>query len=347
MHQRIAIREQIKGQLGGIDLGEPGGGPRGADGLDEGLEQGAIQAEIDLGDPPHGGEAAFVLGVGVDDGPDVVQGAPFETNDPVTADQFRIGRLRGLGCHHRLVEAGRQHIDQVDVGGEFIVLLLGDAAGDEDTEVANVLMDRIDNGLATGEQILVRTIEIDDPTEGLRRRGDVVSLGAEAQDRRADVAQIDPRPVAGDDLRGGEVIADEQLIDNPLHLRGIKLDVATPPLFEFQEALLLGVDLGPEGIVLGPEGIGGIEVLEVRNQIGAIEGATAQITHQRRHPTAARQPAGVAHGILALHTGPVRQGRARDDEGSEQFRPHGGYHHHRPPSLTIADDAGFALGRRM
>ena len=161
------------------------------EGPDEGLEQGAVQAEIDLRHPPHGGEAAFVLGVGLDDGPDVVQGARLEAHDPVAADQVRIGRVGRLRRHHRLVQAGRQHVDQVDVGGEFLVLLLGDAARDEDAEMADALVDGVDDGLAAGADVVVLAVEIDDPAQRLLRRGDVVALGAEADDRRADVAQVD------------------------------------------------------------------------------------------------------------------------------------------------------------
>ncbi len=88
-HQRVAVREQFVGQFGGIELVQPFGGLRAGEGLDEGLEQGAIQAEVDLRHPPRGGEAAFVFGTGLDDGAQVGQGARLEAHDPVAADQFR------------------------------------------------------------------------------------------------------------------------------------------------------------------------------------------------------------------------------------------------------------------
>jgi hypothetical protein len=70
----------------------------------------------------------------------------------------------------------------------------------------------------------------------LLRRGDVVALGAETDDRRTDVAQVDAHPVAGDDFGGGQPVANEQLIDDPLHFLGVEVDVAPPPFLEFQEA---------------------------------------------------------------------------------------------------------------
>src|SRR4029079_10113100 len=48
--------------------------------------------------------------------------------EPAAADRFLIHRLGRLACHDGLVQTGRQDIDQVDVGGKFLVLLLGDAA---------------------------------------------------------------------------------------------------------------------------------------------------------------------------------------------------------------------------
>ncbi len=148
------------------------------------------------------------------------------------------------------------------------MLLPGDAAGDEDAEMADALVDGVDDGLAAGADVVVLLVEIDDPAQRLLRRGDVVALGAETEDRRADVAQVDPHPVAGDDFGGGEPVADEQLIDDPLHFLGVEVDVAAPPFLEFEKARPLGVDLRPEIVVLGPQRVGGIVILEVFDQIG-------------------------------------------------------------------------------
>src|SRR5215831_11644363 len=161
---------------------EPFGGLLAGERPNKWLQQSAIEAEIDFRHAPHGCEPAVVLGIGPDDGPNVIQGAPLETDDPVATDQFRMDRVRGLASHHRLVETERQDVDQIDVGSELVMLLPGHAAGDEDAEMADALVDGIDDSLTLGEDILVLLIQVADPTQGLRRRGDVVTLRAEAED---------------------------------------------------------------------------------------------------------------------------------------------------------------------
>ena len=43
-----------------------------------------------------------------------------------------------------------------------------------------------------------------------------------------------------------EVVADEQVLDDPLDLLPVHQEEAAPPALELQEALRLGVDLGEE-----------------------------------------------------------------------------------------------------
>ena len=348
-HQRVAVRKEFKGQFGRIELVQPFGGLRAGERLDEGLEQGAIQAKVDLRHPSRGGETALVLGIGLDDGPQVVEGAWFETHDPVAAHQIRVGGLRRLGGHDGFVQAGRQYINQINVGRELLMLLLGHPTRDEDAEMADAFMDGVDDGLGAGADVVVLLVQIDDPAQRLLRRGDVVALGAEAEDRRADVAQVNAYPVAGDDFGGGQPVADEQLIHDPLHFLGVEIDVAAPPFLEFQEARSLGIHFRPEIVILGPEGIGGIEILEVFDQMGAVELAGAEVAGERSQPTAAVQAAGVAHRVLPLDPGPVGQRRAGDDERAEQFGPGRGHHQHRPAGLAVADHAGltFSLGMQF
>lgn len=132
--------------------------------------------------------------------------------------------------------------------------------------MARALMHRIDDGLAAGADIVVLGIQVDDPAQRLLRRGDVVALGAEADDRRANVAQVDPLAGTRDDLRRGESVADKQLIDDPLNLLGIEVDVATPPFLELKKALGTGIDRLPDVVVLAPVRISWVEVLEVLDQ---------------------------------------------------------------------------------
>ena len=69
--------------------------------------------------------------------------------------------------------------------------------------------------------------------------------------------KIEAAAVAGHDLGRGELVADEQVVDDPLHLLGIEEDVAAPPFLEAQIARAFGVDLGVEIVLLGPERVRG------------------------------------------------------------------------------------------
>ena len=62
---------------------------------------------------------------------------------------------------------------------------------------------------------------------------------------------------------------------------------------------------------------------------------------------AAQQAPGVAHGVLTLHAGPIRQWRARDNDRAEKLGPHGCDQHDCPAGLTIPNHRGLALGLRM
>ena len=105
-----------------------------------------------------------------------------------------------------------------------------------------------------------------------------------------DVAQVEADAVAGDDLGRGQPVADEQVVDDPLHLLGVEQHVAAPPVLEAEIARALGVDLGVEVVLLGPERVGGVHVLEVLDQVGAVEDAGAQVAGQRGQPAAAERP---------------------------------------------------------
>jgi hypothetical protein len=79
------------------------------------------------------------------------------------------------------------------------VLLARDRGADEDAEVANALVQHVDDGPAGLDDRLLVAPHVDDPVERLRRRRDVVAPGCEHDHGRGDVAQIDP-PLAADDL---------------------------------------------------------------------------------------------------------------------------------------------------
>ena len=63
------------------------------------------------------------------------------------------------------------------------MLLLGDATGHENAEMADAFVDRVDNRLPIGPDLVDVGIAIEDPVQRLLRRGDIVALGAEHHDR--------------------------------------------------------------------------------------------------------------------------------------------------------------------
>src|SRR5262249_31838141 len=231
---------------------------------------------------------------------------------------------------------------QVDVAGKLAMLFLGNAAGNEDAEVTEARMDGVYDGLAIGANFVDVLVKVENPSERLLRRRDVVALRAEHDGGRADIAEVDRGAIRCLDSSRGEIVADEQLIDDELDLLGVQIDVTSPPALETQIARRLGVDLEIEIVLLGPQRIRGVLVLEILHQPGAVELAVAEIAGERGQPAAAEQSAAVAHGVLAVHAGPVRQGRSGDDDGAKELRADGGEHHDRPSRLAIADHAGLS-----
>ena len=262
---------------------------RGVDqGADHRLRERPVEREVGLGDAGGGREAALVGGVIATKRPDVVQGPRFAAHDPTAGREVGVGGVPGLGVKHRLVETGRQRIDQVDIARELAVLLLCDAAGNEDAEVTDAFMNGVDDGLAVGADLIDALVQVQYPSKRLLGRRDVVAFRAEHHDGRANIAQVDRGAVRGLNTPGGEVVADEQLVDDELDLLRVQVDVSAPPALEAQIARGLGVDLGIEIVLLGPQGVGGILVLEILHQPGAIEFAVAEIAGEARSASCRR-----------------------------------------------------------
>ena len=142
----------------------------------ERLGEGTVEREIDLRNSGRGSKAAIVRRIVSAERADVVERPFLAAHDPVAARQIRVHRIGALALEGRLIEAGRQHVDQVDVVGELAVLLAGDPARNKDAEVADLLVHRIDDGLAVRADVVDAVVEVEDPAERLLRRGDVVAL---------------------------------------------------------------------------------------------------------------------------------------------------------------------------
>ena len=190
-------------------------------------------------------------------------------------------------------------------------------------------------------------VEVENPVQRLLGRSDVVAPRAEADDRRLDVAQIDAHAVGRANLAGRELVADEQVVRDPLHLARVQQHRVAPPGLEFEKALGLRVDLRIDVVGLGPIGVGGIERLEIRHQARAVENSGAHIAGERRQPRSAEQSAEVAHGVLAANAGPVGERRAGQHDRPGQVRPDRRRHHDLPAGLAIGDDDRLAFGLGM
>src|SRR5579872_6848691 len=211
-----------------------------------------------------------------------------------TPPDTKIPRCPTLSCtvytmrsEGSLIETGRQHIDQVDVAGKFVVLLLGDPAGYENSKVPDALMHGVHDGLAERPDLIDIVVEVENPVERLLRRGDVVAFRAEYHDRRANIAQIDGGAVRYFDASGGEIIADEKLIDDELDFLGIEVDVPAPPALELEISRRFGIDFGINVILFGPKRVCRILIFKILHQPAAIEFSAADIAGKSRQPATA------------------------------------------------------------
>src|SRR6185437_8276595 len=107
------------------------------------------------------------------------------------------------------------------------------------------------------------------------------------------------------DASGGQVVADEKLIDDELDFLGIEVDVSAPPALELKISWRFGNDLGIDVVLFAPQSVGRILTFKILHQPAAIELAAADVTGKGRQPAAAEQPAGIAHRILSAHAGPI------------------------------------------
>nr|GEU28058.1 hypothetical protein [Tanacetum cinerariifolium] len=312
----------------------------------------AIQALVNFRQPRHGGKAALVFHVVAAQLAQRLQVAALEAHHEIAAEhvaggQFLLQHFLVFFQEHRFVQAGRHDVDHVHGGREFLVLLVGHRGGNEDAQVTDTLVHRVNDGLAAGHQRFVVFVQVQHPAQRLLRWRDVVAPRAEHDDRRLDVAQVDAVAVAVEQRSFAQLVTDKQRVSDVLHFARIEQHRVAPPFFKFQEARRLGVDLGIDVVVLGPQRVGRVHFFKIGDQLGAVEDAMAEVARQRGHPGATERATEVAQRVLAAHASPVRQRRAGQDQRPHQVGFQGGGHHDLPAGLAVADQGRLAVRLRV
>ena len=300
-----------------------------------------VGALVEFGDRVHRLERALVLALEAVQARGHVFQPQLDELDVVCC--FTVS-ARLLGDVHS-VEPRRQRLYRLQHGHDLRVLLLRDLAGHEDAEVTDILVHQPDDHLPPCLDLLGAAVHVGDPVERLLRGRDVVAHRGEQHDRHLDLAQVEDAAFTGLDRSRAELVADEEVLRDPLDLLGVHQEVAAPPALELEEARRLGVHVREDVDVLVPEGVGRVQVLEVLDQPGAVELARAEVRHERRQPGAAEQAARIAHRVVALAlapgTAPVRHRRADDHERAGVVGMGRCQHHGCPAGLAVADDGGL------
>ena len=157
------------------------------------------------------------------------------------------------------------------------MLALRDLARDEDAEVADVVMQEIDDRLLARDDLAIRGVAVENPVQGLLRRRDVIAPRGEHDDRRLDVAQVDALARGRHDPSARQLVADEEVVHDESHLLFVHEEESAPPALELEIARTLGVDLRVQVVLLGPQRVGWVQALEVGDDVGAVENSIAEV----------------------------------------------------------------------
>src|SRR5262249_53699869 len=125
--------------------------------------------------------------------------------------------VRLLG-NHDLVEPWRHRVDKLHVVDELGVALLGHAGADKNGQMASLRINGVKDPLPAPSDLLDALVIVENPVQSFLRRCDVVSVRAEADDWRLDLANIKANAVASDDLASREFVRNKEIVDHPLHL---------------------------------------------------------------------------------------------------------------------------------
>src|SRR5258708_7172473 len=123
-----------------MQLSHPGGERRIRHSPDRRLYKGSVEREIDLGNAGCGREAAIVFRIIPAHRQDIIKRPRLAAHDPIADAKVAVGRVLRYLLESRLVETWRQRVDQVDIARELAVLFPGYARRDEDSEMADAVV---------------------------------------------------------------------------------------------------------------------------------------------------------------------------------------------------------------
>jgi hypothetical protein len=151
---------------------------------------------------------------------------------PVLSCAFLFGAL--LFGNRHLVETGASASMVLSVRGHLGMFAPGHRRGHEDPQMADFLVDHVDDALAPDADFGLVGIEIGDPVERLGWRGDIVAPTGKDHDGRSDRLDIEHAPARQPRFAARQLVA-QKLFDDPADLVLVHEVEAAPPALELQE----------------------------------------------------------------------------------------------------------------
>ena len=340
VHRRIARGHQRPRQPVGVHRPAHLGAAFGNQRPDHRAQQRIVQLRLNLGGAGDRGKGTLISH-------GIVQRADIGKIAFGEADgELLVAVLHGHFLDGHLVKTRGKRLDGLQGRGNLGMFLPGDLRRHEYAKVPDLFMHHVDDALAPDADLVHIRIGLGNPVQRLLRRGDVVAVAGEDDDRRADRLQVDRAARLDPRLVLDQPVADEQLLDDPADFRLGHQEKAAPPLFEFKERLVALVDVTEQVGVLAEQRAAGVQILEVLHQMRAVEDAAAQIGQEHRNPGAAHHARRIAHRIFADLARPGGHGCAVDHHGAGQVGVGGRQQQCGPAALTVARDDGLR-GVRM
>src|SRR5689334_20916192 len=109
--------------------------------------------------------------------------------------------------------------------------------------MADILMQQPNDNLATGLYFVGAAVDVANPVECLLWRRNVVSHRRKQNDGRFDVAQVEGFSALCPGFTRPQLVADEQVLCNPLDFFTVHQEKPAPPALELQKAWRLGIDI--------------------------------------------------------------------------------------------------------